>query len=272
MPTQRKIGFVERPDAEIYYECVGAGPAVVFAHGLGGNHLSWWQQVPHFAERHTCIVFAHRGFTPSKERPGGGGAEAYADDLNALLDHLGIERASLVCQSMGGWTGIDFALRWPGRVAALVLASTSGRVDFATVEGPETAAIEAWKKETAGARDLLLAEGVHPAFGARGAREQPTAHFLYQQIDALTPPAHKERIRKQIFALRNLPASTLRKLALPVLYIVGEEDVVSPAAAAPALARLTPGAKVERVPQSGHSVYFERPQRFNALVEAFLAR
>ncbi|HVM77998.1 MAG TPA: alpha/beta hydrolase [Stellaceae bacterium] len=272
MPAQRKTGFVERPDAEIYYECTGTGPAIVFAHGLGGNHLSWWQQVPHFRERHTCIVFAHRGFTPSKERPGGAGAEAYADDLAALLDHLGIERASLVCQSMGGWTGIDFALRRPERVSALVLASTSGRVDFTTVEGPELAAIKAWQAQTANARDLLLAEGVHPALGARGAREQPAAHFLYQQIDALTPPAHKERIRKQIFTLRNLPASTLRKLAMPVLYIVGEEDVVFPAVAAAALARLTPGARVEPVPQAGHSVYFERPQRFNALVEAFLRR
>ena len=270
MPTQRKTGFVERPDAEIYYECVGAGPAVVFAHGLGGNHLSWWQQVPHFAQRHTCIVFAHRGFTPSKERPGGGGAEAYADDLNALLDHLGIERASLVCQSMGGWTGIDFALRWPERVAALVLASTSGRVDFATAEGPETAAVEAWKKETAGARDLLLAEGVHPAFGARGAREQPAAHFLYQQIDALTPPEWKAAIRQQLFALRTQPAARLRELAVPTLWIVGDEDIVFPAAAAPALARMIPNARVARVPDAGHSVYFERPQRFNELVQSFL--
>jgi len=272
MPIPRKTGFVERPDAEIYYECVGSGPALVFAHGLGGNHLSWWQQVPHFQERHTCVVFAHRGFTPSRERPGGGGAEAYAEDLAALLDHLGIERATLVCQSMGGWTGIDVALRWPARVQALVLASTSGRIDFTTIEGPELAAIEAWQAETATARERLLAEGVHPALGPRGAREQPTAHYLYQQIDALTPPAHKARIRKQIGALRNLPATTLKGLSLPILYIVGAEDVVFPAVAAPALARLTPGARVETVPEAGHSVYFERPQRFNALVETFLRR
>ena len=272
MPAQRKTGFVERPDAEIYFERVGTGPAIVFAHGLGGNHLSWWQQVPHFQQDHTCVVFAHRGFTPSKERAGGAGAEAYADDLVALLDHLEIERASLVCQSMGGWTGIEFALRSPARVASLVLASTSGRIDFRTVEGPELAAIKAWQAETANARERLLGEGVHPALGPRGAREQPVAHFLYQQIDALTPPAHKERIRKQIGALRNLPATTLRGLPVPVLYIVGSEDVVFPAVAAPALARFSPDARVVSVPEAGHSVYFERPQRFNALVEAFLRR
>ena len=42
-------GFLERPDCRIYYEVAGSGPFLVFAHGLGGNHLSWWQQVPYFS-------------------------------------------------------------------------------------------------------------------------------------------------------------------------------------------------------------------------------
>ena len=56
---------LRRNGAEIHYEVFGKGPAIVFAHGLGGNHLSWWQQVAHFAPTHTCVVFAHRGFPPS---------------------------------------------------------------------------------------------------------------------------------------------------------------------------------------------------------------
>jgi 3-oxoadipate enol-lactonase len=60
-----KAGFLERPGCRIYYEVAGEGPAIVFAHGLGGNHMSWWQQVAHFAPRYTCVTFAHRGFTPS---------------------------------------------------------------------------------------------------------------------------------------------------------------------------------------------------------------
>ena len=48
---------LHRDGAEIHYEVYGKGPAVVFAHGLGGNHLSWWQQVAQFAPTHTCVVF-----------------------------------------------------------------------------------------------------------------------------------------------------------------------------------------------------------------------
>src|SRR5215469_4762585 len=163
----RRTGFVKRADAAIYYEAVGSGPALVFAHGLGGNHMSWWQQVAHFADRFTCVSFAHRGFTPSHTEPGAAGVEAYADDLGALVDHLGFGAIALVCQSMGGWTGIDFALRSSARVRALVLASTSGRIDFRTVEGPELAGVQAWERDSAAAREALPAQNIHVAAGAR---------------------------------------------------------------------------------------------------------
>ena len=67
--------FLERDGARLYYETHGAGPALVFVHGLGGGHLSWWQQVPHFRDRYTCVIFDHRGFglsTESPARPGTG--------------------------------------------------------------------------------------------------------------------------------------------------------------------------------------------------------
>lgn len=271
MALQRKTGFVKRADAAIYYEAVGSGPGLVFAHGLGGNHMSWWQQAASFADRFTCVSFAHRGFSPSRIEPGAAGVEAYANDLEALADHLGFDTFALVCQSMGGWTGLDFAFRWPARLSALVLASTSGRIDFRTVEGPELAGIQAWEKQSAAAREALPAQGIHVAAGARMAREQPALHLLYQEIDALTPPDWKTAIRQQLFALRTTPAVRLRQLSVPTLWIVGEEDIVFPAVAAPALARLMPKAEVARVPDAGHSVYFERPERFNELVGKFLA-
>ena len=59
-------GYLDRPGCRLYYEVCGAGPFLVFAHGLGGNHLSWWQQVPHFRDRYTCVTFSHRGFAPSR--------------------------------------------------------------------------------------------------------------------------------------------------------------------------------------------------------------
>src|SRR5689334_18741593 len=64
-------GYLDRPDCRIYYEVTGSGPMLLFAHGLGGNHLSWWQQVPYFRDRYTCVTFAHRGFAPSSAPPAG---------------------------------------------------------------------------------------------------------------------------------------------------------------------------------------------------------
>jgi len=110
--------------------------------------------------------------------------------------------------------------------------------------------------------------GIQVALGERGARGQPELHYLYQQIEALTPGEVRERMRREILAARNLPAERLRDLAVPLLYIVGDEDVVFPAEP---LARCSRNARVERVPEAGHSVYFERPRRFNAIVEEFLS-
>lgn len=84
--------FVEVERGRLYYEAhgpaVGSAPVIVFAHGAGGNHLSWWQQVPHSRARYTCVTFDHRGFGQSCETAGGPGGTAFVDDLRALLDHL----------------------------------------------------------------------------------------------------------------------------------------------------------------------------------------
>jgi len=65
-PTKR--GFIERPGCRVYYEVTGSGPAIVFAHGLGSNHMTWWQQVPHFASRYTCVTWGDGRFE-STTRP-----------------------------------------------------------------------------------------------------------------------------------------------------------------------------------------------------------
>ncbi|MEE9284921.1 MAG: alpha/beta hydrolase, partial [Dehalococcoidia bacterium] len=73
---------------ELHYEAEGDGPAVVFCHGVGGNHMSWWQQVPEFARSFRSVAIDQRGFAESVLPPEALGAEAFADDLAGLLDHL----------------------------------------------------------------------------------------------------------------------------------------------------------------------------------------
>ena len=265
----RTVGRLERGDCAIHYEVTGDGPAIVFAHGLGGNHLSWWQQVAAFCPHHTCITFSHRGFFPSTAPPSGVDPASYAGDLAALLDHVGLDRVRIVAQSMGGWTALNLALAAPERVAALVMAATAGPIDLARADASGGAELAAWR-ERAGSRNETLEAGVHPAMGARAAREQPALHYLYRAIDALSAGLDKEALRKRLHAARDKAPDVLASVATPTLWITGEEDVVFPSFLAPGLAARMPSGRHVSVPSAGHSAYFERASTFNEIVGAFL--
>lgn len=255
--------------ASLYYEVHGKGPALVFAHGLGGNHASWWQQVPAFSSRYTCVTIAHRGFAPSRDPAAMPDPARYAGDLEALLAHLKIEEVRLVGQSMGGWTMVDFALRNPGRVKALVLSSTIGTVDGARLPGmtPEgLAKWDAWAKQE---RERLELAGWYPPTGKRMGREQPALALLYRQIGDMAASFDRNAMRKRLFALRTRKAEELA--ALPVLCVLGEEDVVINPALGRALAGALPKGALEVFADSGHSPYFEHAARFNRRLEEFLS-
>lgn len=257
--------YLERPAARVYYEVSGTGPGLVFAHGLGGNHLSWWQQVPAFQDRYTCVVFAHRGFAPSTEEPGGAGAAAFADDLEALIDELGLAEVRLVAQSMGGWTCLAYALRHPERVKALVMCDTTG-----TFVHPDFAAIHAARP--AGREQALFERGIHPAAGERMATEQPALHYLYWGINNLASGLDKEALRRQLVELRTTTPAALGVLKMPVLCIAGGEDVVIAPDSVRLLATAVPNGEFILFPSAGHSVYFEDAPTFNWAVGAFLDR
>jgi pimeloyl-ACP methyl ester carboxylesterase len=255
--------YLHLDGCDLYYETAGHGPALVFAHGLGGNHMSWWQQVPHFRDRYTCVTFAHRGFAPSRDKDGAG-PDAFVDDLAALIEHLGCEDVRLVAQSMGGWTCLGYALRHPERVRALVLAATTGIVTHAELDR-----IYAEHYALNPEADLF-AKGIHPAAGERMAREQPGLHFLYWQLSGLSDDLDRDAVRAKLRALRTTPPEEIAALGVPILCITGAEDAVAPTEAIEAFATLI-GARLERVPEAGHSVYFEHAAVFNRLVDDFLA-
>lgn len=266
----REKGYLQRPDCRLYYEVTGSGPALVFAHGLGGNHLSWWQQVGHFAPTHRCVTFSHRGFAPSDTPPGGPDPADYAADLAALIEHLQLEAPVVIGQSMGGWTGLSFALAHPGRLRGLVLSATSGPID-PRQSGPEGAeAFAAWSRLSEAGLQEGAARGVHPAMGLRAAEEQPAVHFLYRAVDELSTELDKTALRRRLHQNRNLPASRLAEIETPTLWVTGAEDVVFPSPVAPHLAAVMPRARHVQIEEAGHSPYFERPDRFNAVLAEFL--
>src|SRR2546427_12827065 len=100
------MAFMVKDGFRLYYEDTGGvGPTILFLHGAGGNHLSWWQQVPVFAEEYRCVTMDQRGFGQSPDVAGGPGPAALATDAVALLQHLRLAQAAGVAQSMGRWGG-----------------------------------------------------------------------------------------------------------------------------------------------------------------------
>jgi pimeloyl-ACP methyl ester carboxylesterase len=181
--------------AELYYERHGAGPALLFAHGVGGNALSWWQQVPYFRDRYTCIVIDQPGFGRSAEPEGDDWT--FVDCLAGLLEHLEIERVRFVAQSTGGRTCMGYALRYPERVAGLVMAGTLGPI--------ELPGLSEWYAEAIEIRTELRARGIHPACGWRMAAERPALQFLYQQIGGLNQHLARPTGRRAGSGSRTLP-------------------------------------------------------------------
>ncbi len=267
----RRTGTLDRPDCRLHYELTGEGAPIIFLHGLGGNHLSWWQQIAHFSRAHMCIALSARGFAPSGHLADGPEPKDYLGDLTALIDALNLDRVALVGQSMGGWSALEYALARPGKVRALVMAATTGTIDPMRIEGPEHARLAGWQTSSAAAAQTLSSNNIHVAAGARMAAEQPALHLLYRHVDDMNAGLDKMALRKRLFDGRVRPPSDIAKVQCPVLFVSGDEDIVIPPFAADAIARLKPGTRVHHFSDAGHSAYFERADAFNRVVEEFLA-
>ena len=247
-------------DFSLYYERAGSGFPLVFLHGLGGNHLSWWQQVPYFMRWYECITLDQRSFGMSPD-PEGLFNRAHASDLARLLDHLKIERAALVGQSMGGWTIVGCALERPDRVGAMVLADTPG--------GIFTPEMRFGVPRSPLAMDTTPPIGSLPTYAPDYFARRPEMAYLYDEVRILgaRPPAdagaQNSRLRYDLDAVRS-------RLTMPILCMVGEQDELIPPEMIRTLVTVLAKGTMATVPDCGHSIYFEQPQVFNQLVRDFL--
>lgn len=249
----------------LYYERHGVGPAVLFAHGAGGNAMSWWQQVPVFRDRFTTVTFDHRAFGRSPDVTDGPGRTSFGTDTLALLDSLELERVHLVAHSMGGRTAAGLVRLCPDRLASIVFSGTNG----GTVD--EWALERKKELEQDGFFDGPL---IHRALSEQFYEESPDRAFLYRQIRSINPARSSDFLAPSPDAAkyRGSMAESLVKTGIPILWIVGELDRV----VAPELVfrshKLTPGSQIQIIERAGHSAYFERPDDWNAAVIEFLDR
>lgn len=242
--------------SRIYYEAYGEGLPVLLAHGVGGNHASWFNQIPALAKSFRAITFDHRAFGNSDDDEGLG-RSAFVDDIARLLDALKIDQAVLVGQSMGGGSSAAFTCRWPDRVRALAHCDSLAAVKLDEPWASELAAVNAATYNFSQAERVL---------GRTTLANDPERTLLYLQIASFNSVSLK--------TVKGQPAPwTPHELAatgVPVLFIAGEEDVICPPPLIKAMHAQVPGSRYAEIASAGHSAYFEQPEAFNRVLLDFL--
>jgi len=255
--------FAAVNNTDIYYEVHGEGPSLVFAHGSGGNHLSWWQQIIHFSKHYQCVVYDHRTFGRTRDEEPPKGRAAFAEDLKCLLDYLEIENTAIVAHSMGGRSGSGFALRNPGRVWSLILSGSNGGAD-----SEEARLIRKNHKSN----PPFIPKGALRAISSEFAEQNPEKAFLYRQIMRLNPRHDPDflKVPRHLWGI-----STHQRfidLEIPMLYITGELDTIVHPETIRIASELVTHSELLVVKGSGHSTYYEQPALFNKKVHRFLEK
>ncbi|MEV6959306.1 alpha/beta fold hydrolase [Streptomyces sp. NPDC051207] len=257
--------------ATLHYDDLGPsdGTPVALIHGHPFNRTLWEPQARALVAAGYRVVLPDlRGYGDSDVTPGTVLLSGFADDLAALLDHLGIERAVVGGVSMGGQIAMEFHRGYPGRVRALVLSDTSAPAE--TEEGRDV------RNRLA---DRLLAEGMdgyaHEVIGKMLADYNVTAlpevaARVLAMMRATDPRGAAAALRGR--SERPDYRDSLPAVDVPTLVVVGADDVYTPVAQAEEICRLVPHAGRCVIEDAGHLPGAEQPERFNAALLEFLRK
>jgi len=255
--------FLDVRGQRIHYEDTGgAGPVLVFSHGLLMDASMWDPQVEELRDRYRCIVWDERGHGQTGAAVEDFSYDDSAEDLLDLLRSLGVERATLIGMSQGGYVTQRAAVRAPGIAQALVFVSSQ-----ATQEEPAKVAvydtlIDAW--ESAGLGDEL-AETIAGIVIGPGYADSAAWIAKWKRMDRSSlRTIYRTLVTRQDFTPR------LPELDVPALVIWGEQDLAISHDHARALADGLPQGTMEVVAGAGHGVNLTHPQAVNAVLARFL--
>ncbi|HVG52108.1 MAG TPA: alpha/beta hydrolase [Xanthobacteraceae bacterium] len=264
-----------RDNIRLYYEEVGSGTPLLFVHEFGGDHRSWEMQMRYFSRRYRCIAYSARGYTPSDvpNSPDAYSYKHFAGDVVEMLDHLKIAKAHIVGLSMGGYCALQVGLHHPGRALSLTLAGTGS--------GSELHRLEEFRKnndatakqfETLGSKVVATTYGLGPGrvpFEIKDPRGYAEFSTQFGEHDS-QGSAHTIRgfqgSRPSIFEFE----SDVRKIALPTLIVVGDEDDACIESSL-YLKRCIAASGLAMFPKTGHCVNLEEPALFNQTLADFLS-
>jgi aminoacrylate hydrolase len=256
--------------AGLYWEQHGKGSStpVILSSGLGGSANYWRPNLAALAAQDVVVTYDHRGTGRSeREIAGALSVGGMADDILALMDALGIDRARIVGHAAGGLAGMDLALRFPERIESLAVINGWARLSPHTARCFDT-------------RLALLRDSGPRAF----LHAQPL--FLYppqwiaEHHDALVEEeeaqlAHFpgiEMMQRRIAAVRLFNIERrLAEIAIPSLFMVSEDDMLVPPGCSTTLANGVKNGKLARFGSGGHAVNVTRADTFNQWLLAWLA-
>jgi pimeloyl-ACP methyl ester carboxylesterase len=258
---------------KLYYEETGSGTPIVFAHEFAGDYRTWESQVRHFSRRYRCITFNARGYPPSDtpREVGSYSQQRARDDIRCVLDALGIERAHVVGNSMGGFATLHFGMAYSHRAQSLVVAGCG--------YGAHPSQYAQFQEQSRSLAKSMLQEGmvkVAATYGHDPARMQLKqkdprgfAEFIRNfsehsaQGSANTMLGCQAR-RPSLYDL----AAEMARIEAPLLIVAGDEDepTLEPSLL---MKRTIPMASLAVLPRTGHMHNLEEPALFNALLEDF---
>lgn len=256
--------------AQIAYRRVGKGRPLVVLNGFGATSADWDPSfIDRLASSNELILLDNRGIGGSTDDGQPFEIAKLADDAAHVIDAIGVERASVMGWSMGGFIAQAFAVKYADRVDKLVLLSTDPGGSEA-----DLASADVWSQlvDTSGtpneqARRLFfvlfptdVAESFYRQFGdiVAAARAQLSVEILNRQAAAMDAWHH------------NGVAGQLREIDVPVLIASGREDIVIPASNALKLVNTIPGAWLAQFPHGGHAFMAQYSRALADLINNFL--
>jgi pimeloyl-ACP methyl ester carboxylesterase len=249
---------------DMTYRDEGNGQPLLLVHAFPMNAAMWEPQITALSPRCRVIAPDLRGFGATAPGAGAFSLEQHADDLAALLDHLRIDKAIVVGQSMGGYISFALLRRHRERVGGLILADTRAGADSEEAkQGRETNARLAEEQGPGAIADQMLPKLLAPA----------AAPALRDQVRRIIEANHRAGIAAALRAMAGRPDSTplLATIDVPTLIIVGAEDALTPPSEANAMYDAIAGSQIVEIPGAAHLSNLDAPEQFNAALEEFLS-
>lgn len=250
--------------ARIHYVEAGSGPTVILLHGLGADVSSWAMTIGPLAKSYRVIALDQIGFGRSDKPMLNYRVSTLVDFLDGFYKELKIDRASLVGNSLGGWTAAAFALAHPEKVDRLVMVNSAG---FKITEGFEPK-IAAWLNpstldDTKQILSLIFYNKqmfVNDAMAAQMLTRKVIANDGYTV----------QRFIDSIMRGDDMLDGRLSGVKHPTLVVWGRQDLLTPLAMGERFKKEIPNSQLLVFEKCGHVPQIEKAADFNAAVMRFL--